>query len=446
MTSSLRTRWLVLLIVGQMLYTAGASLTSGSFFIYYIRQWTSAGSTIAWFLILPELVHLTAFSATYLIRRFRSAKRVWLVAAIIGQTLAVGWAAVGFVDTEAQHAPIVVPILFGVLALSECSRAISYVAFITWLTELWGKPRLGQLFGWRQSGIVAVSMILPPIAAYFREWLASGQHTSQVSAYATIFVLANLAIYLGIAVMAVIPSSTPSTTVPVKNSTTTESKRTASDKSQSFLKTVSKLFADRATRRVMFTSLHLAAAQGLTQSVFFKYEIDVLDVPLTTKTSLLSLMYAIQLPLAVATGFVLDRFDNRQIYAVGLAAVAIAMPFLLLAKFDSRWLIGTYACWGAFAIVNVAGRSTLLRLVEPVDIAAATTTFRFGAGLLAAISGLIGGYWIDAALQGRYFITLLGPFWTIILVSAIGRLTAPLWLLGWNDDRTTPTSLPKPNH
>ena len=436
MTSPDRLRWLILLLVGQVLYTAGASLTSGSFLIYYVRQWTADASTIAWFLILPELVHVVAISATYLIRRFGSAKRVWLIGTLVSRALSVALAIAGFADPEAEHPEAVIPLLFGLLAVAECCRALSYVAFITWLTEMWGKPRLGRLFGFRESAIVTVSIFLPPIAAVFRDWLATHPEVSDARAYSTVFVLADIAVYLGIAVIACIPAR------PDNKSIVAEDGEAAARKSAaSVRRVIGSLMKDLGVRRVMLTSLHLAAAQGLTQSVLFKYEVDVLDIPLTTKTFLLTLMYVVQLPLAVAAGFFLDRYDNRQIYALGICLVATAIPFILLAEADPKWLVATYACWGAFAIVNVAGRSTLLRLVDTDDIPTATTVFRFGAGLMAALTGLAGGYWLDAAQDGRFLIAALGPYWTIILVSGLGRVTAPLWLLGWTDQRTQPKNL-----
>lgn len=434
MTHPDRLRWLVLLMVGQVLYSAGATLTSGSFLIYYVRQWTADSSTIAWFLILPELVHLVALSATYFIHRLGSAKRVWFWGAIAARGLSLILAATGYFDPEAEHPDAVLPLLFGLLALSECFRAISYVAFIAWIAELWGRQRLGRLFGFRESAIITVSIVLPPVAAFFREWLATHPEVSDVRAYSTVFILADLAVYLGVAVMCFIPAR--STIHDEKAGSSQE--EAARQSIDSVRRVLWSLLKDRSVRRVMLTSLHLAAAQGLTQSVLFKYQVDELHVELTTKTLLETVMFVVQLPLAILAGYLLDRLDNRYVYAIGLTLVAGAMPFLLMAEFDPRWLTMTYAFWGAFAIVNVSGRSTLLRLVHRDDVPTATTVFRFGAGLMAAITGLLGGYWLDAGLDGRFIVASLGPYWTIILVSAIGRVTAAFWLFGWSDVRTQP--------
>lgn len=433
MTHPNRLRWLILLLIGQVLYTAGATLTSGSFLIYYVRQWTADSSTIAWFLILPETVHLAALSATYFIHRLGSAKRVWFWGAVIARILSLALAGTGYLDPDADHPDAVIPLLFGLLAMAECFRAISYVAFITWIAELWGRPRLGRLFGFRESAIITVSIVLPPVAAVFREWLASHPEVSDIRAYSTVFILADLAVFLGVAVICFIPAKSS-----LQDDLPASGEDAARHSMESVRRVLSSLWHDRHVRRVLLTSLHLAAAQGLTQSVLFKYQFDELHVKLTTKALLETTMYVVQLPLAIAAGYLLDRYDNRVIYAFGLAIVAGAMPCLLMAELDPRWLTATYAFWGAFAIVNVAGRSTLLRMVDHEDVPTATTIFRFGAGLMAAITGLLGGYWLDAAFEGRYLIVVLGPYWTIILVSAFGRITAPLWLLGWRDERTFP--------
>ena len=334
-------------------------------------------------------------------------------------------ATLGFVDPHADE-QAVIPWLFAILVVAETIRAISYTAFIAWVSTLFGRRNVGRLFGYREFGVVGVTMALPPLVALLRDDLSKASEVSDASSYAIVFLLADALVFLGIAVMALLPD--------VEKSQADES----DSSTESVWKTTSRLFRDRSFRRISLTSFHLAAAQGLTQSVFFKYQVDVLDVSLTNATLLATLMYAVQLPLSIATGHWLDRTDNKQIYMLGITIVAGAIPFWFFAERDPRYLAGAFVFYGAFAIVNVAGRSTVLRLVNQVDVPTAIGVFRFGAGVLAAITGLLGGIWLDKALTGSGYLTDLGPYLTIIFVSGLGRVTAPLWLMGWEDDRVRP--------
>lgn len=428
MSSTTRVRWLLIIVIGQMFYSAGAAITSGPFLIYYVKLWTSSAAVISWFLILPELVHIGALATSWLIRKVGSVKRVWLWSSIIARSMALALAGLGVVDPHAENGDVI-PELFCILAVAECIRAISYTAFVAWVSELFGREHVGRLFGYREFGIVAVTMALPPLAAYVRKILLAESSVTDAAAFSAVFFLADLVVFAGIAIMSMLPD--------LKRDPNTEP-ADAEETQETFLASISRLLLDRSYRRTVFTSLHLAAAQGLTQSVFFKYQVDVLNVELQTATLLNTLMFAVQLPLAIIAGHWLDQDDNRRVYATGLFFVSCAMPFWFLTAIDRNWIFAVFAVWGAFAIVNVAGRSTVVRLVKPADVPNAITAFRFGAGLTAAASGLLGGYWLDRALKGQWYLDSLGPYLTIIAVSAVGRVTAPLWLLGWRDARTIP--------
>lgn len=418
-------RWLVLVAVGQFLYTAGAAVTSGSFLTYFVKLWSPSATLMAWFFILPELVHTGSFLTAKVIRCFGSAKRVWLIFGLLARTMLLAIAAVGWFDPLGASATSLV-VLMSLLALGELFQAVSYVALITWLSDVFERARWGKIFGWRQFAIVTAMMTLPPVAAAIRDWLAGAEFLPGRS-FSLIFLVANGLVLLGIFVLMWLPgrnerAGEPVTVVGASNSRAS----------------IRNLFVNFSYCRVLLTGIHLAASQGLTQTVLFFYQVNVLNLSLSTSVGLSTLMYFIQQPTSIWVGRLVDQFDNRKIYAGGLALVSLAMPFWFLAQVDWRWAIGAYVFWGAFAIVNLAGRNSVLRVTDHGDRPTAIGLFRFGAGLVAAISGLLGGYWLDLARDGQFVIESLGPYLTIIAVSTAGRATACLWLLGWRDDTLIP--------
>lgn len=424
-------RSVVLLAVGQFLYTAGAAVTSGSFLTYFVKLWSPSAALMAWFFILPELVHTGSFLTAKVIRRFGSAKRVWLVFGLLARTMLLAIAAVGWFDPQGTSATSLI-VLLSLLALGELSQAISYVALITWLSEVFGRASWGKLFGWRQFAIVTAAMMLPPVAAAIRDWLAGAEFLPGRS-FSLIFIAANGLVLLGIFVLMWLPD---------RNGR--EDKRDTVVDTANSRAALRNLFSNFSYCRVLLTGVHLAAAQGLTQTVLFFYQVNVLNLSLSASVGLSTLMYFIQQPTSIWVGRLVDRFDNRVIYAGGLALVSLAMPFWFLAQVDWRWAIGAYVFWGAFAVVNLAGRNSVLRVTDHGDRPTAIGLFRFGAGLVAAIAGLLGGYWLDLARDGQFVVELLGPYLTIIAVSTVGRATVCFWLVGWSDDKLIPSAKTDP--
>jgi hypothetical protein len=106
------------------------------------------------------------------------------------------------------------------------------------------------------------------------------------------------------------------------------------------------------------------------------------------------------------------------------------------------WLIGGYACWGAFPAVNITGRNLVLKLSPQGDNATALALFRQVGGLLAGLSGLFGGYWLDRLNAAETALDLglfrLGAFQIVFLTSLVGRLTAALWLLPIREPQSDP--------
>jgi predicted MFS family arabinose efflux permease len=147
-----------------------------------------------------------------------------------------------------------------------------------------------------------------------------------------------------------------------------------------------------------------------------------------------NVMHLIKIPLSEVTGRLCDRFGNKWLLFWGVVGVSFAMPFWLLASPDWWWLLfGAYLFWGGFAVLNISGRNLMLKLAPRSDNSAHIALFRQVGGLIAGLSGLLGGIWLDKLLGSGFQLKwggcLLDGFGVIFLVSFVGRLTAAYWVL-----------------
>ena len=168
--------------------------------------------------------------------------------------------------------------------------------------------------------------------------------------------------------------------------------------------------------------------------MFFSYLFGPLAVPLGTFYVLLGVMRVVKLPVSWLSGGLCDRFGNKALLFWGVLASSCAMPFWLLATPQRWWWVfGAYLMWGAFAAVNIAGRNLALRLSPPGDNTTQLALFRQVSGLLAGLSGLLGGLWLESLRRTSFLVEVgsypLEGFQLLFLISWIGRVSAAFWLL-----------------
>ena len=187
-------------------------------------------------------------------------------------------------------------------------------------------------------------------------------------------------------------------------------------------------------RFLLIHSWWLAIANGLTQAVWFLYLFRVLDVQLAMFYVLYGVMRLVKIPVSWGAGRYCDRFGNKALLFWGVIVAGLAMVFWIVATPTAWWWVfGAFFCWGAFAAVNIAGRNLALKLSPRSDNTAHLALFRQVAGMLAGLSGLMGGLWLDALLQSEFGYTLgsyrLEGYQLLFLISLVGRLTAAFWIL-----------------
>ena len=411
--SAIGTRRLLLTVmIAQAFYTAGDSISGGKFLTYYVDGLTGSVLGLSLLFVLPELVAVLGILAQPALARRRDPKTVWLAFAIIARLAGLGVAVAGGLPAGGRT-----PVTLGLVALLEVAQAISYVALIAWLASIGPPGRWGRLFARRGIAISATLAIVGPLAGSIV--LERYGKRPSLPQYATILTVGQGIATAGLLIYATLPRGRP-----------------APQKPQRLRPLLRSLATRRSTRRTIATALHLALANGLTQSAFYFYSTQHLGIAAGTAVQMVGLMYAMQIAAAYAGGRLLDRRSNRVVYAASLAVAAAAVPFWFVALWDVRavWLV--YAMWGAFGAVNIAGRTLMLRLVPEEDAAGGVAVFRLLGGLLAGLSGLLGGAVLSATqVEGRTSLTVC---LTLIGVSLAGRLTAPLWLLGWSDPAEHP--------
>lgn len=97
------------------------------------------------------------------------------------------------------------------------------------------------------------------------------------------------------------------------------------------------------------------------------------------------------------------------------------------------WVFGAYVLWGFWPAVNIPGRNLVLKLSPESDNTTQLALFRNVGGLIAGLSGLVGGFllaeWkpLDFPVAGTGL--RLDAYHVLFLISFAGRVTSVLWLL-----------------
>ena len=399
----------LIVMLGQACYTAGDALSGGLFLAYYLESLSGSLLSISLLLVLPETVAVAGLLGQSLVRQLGSPKRVWLLFAVVARLAGLAIAALG-TRPDAAAVPLLTTLLLALLIVAEIAQAISYAGLVAWLVALVDRDSWGTLFARRQVAISGMLMLAPIVSG--RAVLARFGTDPTPAEYATVLAIGQAITTAGVLILALLPAaaSTGPPATPLRP-------------------LLRRLWQRKPTRRTLLTACHLAAAQGLTQLAFYAYGVRALGLDAGTRQQLTGLMFAMQIPCALVAGHLLDRMSNRAVYLWSLVGVAWAVPFWWLGLLDWRWVIGAYVVWGLFGAVNVAGRNAMLKLVDPSDAAGASAAFRFVAGLVAGVSGLIGGLVIDSVDDARTTAACVA----LMAISFAGRLTAPLWLRGWRE-------------
>ena len=409
----------------QFLWTAGYALTSGAFLTFFFKELGAEPFAISVILVVPEMFGIAAFLARPLILRTQSRRHVWLVGTIASRVVLLCIPALALVDAPPETVRWG---MIGLLAITSAVQAIAYVSFVSWIADLAPEQAWGRFFARENIARVVAVAIVPIAGGYLRDWWRGFAPELALVAYVAAFCIG-----AAVTLCSLLPML-PFSDTPLR--------------SGSFRLPEWRLL-QRSWRRpsLRFLLIHnwwLAAANGLTQAAFFSY-LYALGLGLGTSYVLTGVMNVLMVPVSLIAGRACDRGGNKAPLFWGLFVASNALPFWMLATPENwQWLLVAHAMWSGFAAANIAGRNLLLKLAPRGDNTAELTLFRQVGGLIAGLSGLAGGLWLQSLQDAGFSWTVgswtLGAFEVIFLASWAGRLTSLLWILPIREPRSGPAA------
>ncbi|HEX6987656.1 MAG TPA: MFS transporter [Planctomycetaceae bacterium] len=402
----------------QVLWTAGYSLTTGGFLLYFARELGANDGWIALLLVLPESVGVAGLMTRAAIRTFSGRKRLYLAATLLARLVALPVPLLAFRTSDAS------PLwwLVGCVAATHAVGAVAYVAYLSWLSDLMPERRWGRMFARREIAKLAVLLVVPVAAGYLRDvW---SEHDGFVRhGYMATFLVGQALLAASVLPMLRLPGRTAVTRILPRT-----------DWGQ-----VRAALASRPTRFLLLHNWTLAFANGLTQSAFFLYSASFgpLGIGLGTYNLMSGLMRAVQIPVSAYAGAVCDRSGSLAPRAWGVLIGSSGLAFWLLAVRETWWLLfGAYLLWGAYAAANVAGDKLMVLYAPRSDNATQIALFAQVGGLMSGLAGLIGGVWLDGLREGGFGVTLDVPwpgyrfegYQLVFAASLAGRYASVLWL------------------
>lgn len=403
-------------MISQFLFMAGHSLTVGGFFNYFVNGFRPSALLMAAAMIVPETSQSLSVLGRIVIRRFPDRKRNWILFLIGGRLaamllpLALLWPE----TTTLAYEPLI--FILACTAVWYLLQGISYVNYISWLSDLVPQYRWGKLFSRRQLAGLMVSLAMPFLVAWLRQHLLKGlPPEAERWSYSVLFIGGGL-----LALTSIIPLLSLSDSFGIE-------KREANFKAAPRTLSLSRSFL-----LLLGGRWWLAFFQGLTQAVLFRYAVNTLHVSLEVYTTLTSIMVLTQMPMAWWGGKLSDRYLEKWTVFGSMVFLSCAMPCWLLAS-EQYWfpIVFAYVIWGGFGLLNVCGQNLCLKLSPQHDNSSHFALYDQVAGLVAGIAGLTGGFFLDAMVKTplEWNGLPLPPVAVLLTISWIGRLTAALWIL-----------------
>lgn len=414
-------------MLSQLLFMAGNSLTVGGFFNYFVSRFDPTAFLLAAAMIVPETSQSLSVLGRWILQWNPSRKRNWIGFLIVGRVAAMLLPLAYLLQLSSD--PIVEPMTFILLCTGVwyLCQGIGYVNYISWLSDLVPEVRWGNLLSRRQMASLLVSLGFPLVASILRDsWLRKVSPEAESWSYAFLFLLGG-----GLTLTSILPMlSLPD--IPVRRigrriggelSFQEEAGSSSSTHQWKFSSSFLKLVAAR---------WWLAFFQGLTQAVLFFYATRTLSISLTTYMVLSSIMVLSQFPMVVIAGRCCDRFGEKWGLIFGIFITGSSMMFWMIATPEQwYWLVPAYVLWGGFGLVNVCGVSLCLKLAPRSDNSAHFAMYDQCSGLIAGMAGLLGGVLLDRMTKGEWGVGEwdVSPYVVLFGISFLGRVTAPLWLL-----------------
>ncbi len=436
MSQSLMSRSVIRrVLLGQLLFSAGHALTTGGFLNYFANPFCQGFAVaLAVLQVTPEAAESLAVVTRWLVIRGGGRKTVWWVSLVLARLAALaipGLVYAGMVPGTSGA----IPAIIGLLAVWYLLQGVSYTAYLSWLSDLVPEVQWGKLLARRSMAISLVTVCMTYNAAAIFDRTKLWPAGDKLNAYLVLFGLGGvlcLASILPLIGLRAGERVCEHSTSPPRDGQGCPSYITPT-LWQSISPQIRLAFSDPTFRRFLFGCWQLSFFQGLTQTAQFQFSANVLKVSQLDYYGMLSVMLLLQIPLAGLSGWLVDRGHDRKIMVGGLVGLSLAMGCWWMATwYGPAWLMAAYVVWGLFGMVNVAQPSLGLKLAPRSDNSVQLSLFRQIGGLLAAVSGMLGGLVLDRYSQ-QGVMPPLEVFRWMFIVSGLGRATAAIWY--W---KTTP--------
>ncbi len=421
----------------QLLWTAGYALTTGGFLTYFANELgdaerfprTEMAFLIALLLVIPEIAGVIGLCTGSLIRRVENRKVVFVACSLLSRVISVG---IPLLAIPQFRPTIVSPLwcLAILLAVTQAIQTMAYLSYLSWLSDLMPRQQWGKLFASQNIAKLSILLVVPLLAGYWRDTWRYGVRVGEIPEDQALF--AYLMIFLigiGLQTLSILPLLRLPNVIrlPNANGLRLESRRDVWHEIRS-------AFRNRDFRWLLGYSWCLSFANGLTQAVFFQFIFYRLSLSLFWFYALLCTMRVVKIPVSAIAGYASDHRGDKSTLFWSVVMASLAMPVWFVAERETWWLLFVaYALWGSFAAANITGRNLALKLAPPSENATHLAMFRQIAGLLAGVSGLLGGLWLGALSNNKFQINLAGftldHFRLLFLVSFLGRIGAAFFVL-----------------
>ena len=420
----------------QALWTAGYALTTGGFFNYFSRELGAGDRMLALLLVIPETVGILALATRPIVRRAGHRKTVWIGCSLFARLVSIGIPLLAF-SALRPTGEAALWTLAACLAASQAAGGVAYIALLSWLADLVPGDHWGRFFARQQIADFSVLIVVPIAGGYAVDWW--WKHATP-DALLLVYVVA---FALGIALQ--LASMIPLLRLPHVSRRSAAGSSAVAIRSSPDWTTIVASFRNRSLRFLLIHNWWLAAFNGMTQAVIFSYvsKNGPLNLTLGTYQVLSTIQRSVSIPVSWGSGWWADRRGNKGLLIVGvLIAGGASMPFWLAASPGQWWwVIGAYVLWGFWPAANITGRNLVLKLSPRGDNTTQLALFRQVGGLLAGLSGLLGGVWLASLKAADFAVDLPGyrieSYQLLFLISLLGRLTSTLWLLPIREPQTS---------
>ena len=395
----------------------GSGLASVTLVVYFARELEASGFAIAWLLAAPSMAGLLRLFTPLLMDRVESRRRFCITMFLASASALASLPMLATPGVFASSDRSIIA-LGATWTSYQVLEFIGVVALWSWFGDLI-PPRIRGRFVGRREGWMTAGLVIGGLTAAAATWLwqrhceAIGAPNEAWRAYA-----ACASFGAALVACATLPLARMSD-APLQSAPITRLR----------LRDVLEPLTDARFRRLMLFGLWFSIANGLIQSPRQVYLQSVLKVELAYKRALDGASRGIQAIWMPWTGRVVDRRGNVPVLAVSWGVVSLASVFFLLATPGAKWwIVGAYACWVAYAGVNVPLPNLMLGLSQPGQTAAYAAAWFAWPQLAYALSVLAGGWlldWMKANFESR---SMLG--WRIDHFDVLFSLSVVLMAAG----------------